>query len=147
MSRREEILARLATILPDVTGVNYFLHNDLSVPSTSEKLPCVVMFDGDEQAEESSFGRKRPAIAPNIIYMTPEVYLVLENNPGDVGTSLNAIMHRIVSTVLTDDQLLGLAHDGDIRYEGLTSALSLGRSMEGEMGINLTIAYQSDFSL
>lgn len=134
---RESILARLEVILAAVDGVDEFYRNEVKAP---EGKTTVILLDGDETADEKSFGRGRPANAINIMTMLPEIYIITMDGDG-VGTRLNLLRDAIILSVLNDAPLLALAKDGEVRYEGLQSALALGRSMSGEMGLNISIVY------
>lgn len=142
MTKREQILSRLENILSSINGVVAFDRNEINV--NEHKLPYVVMLDGDEITDESSYGRGRPPNGPLRIGMMPEIYVIVRE--GDqVGPRLNVLLARIKHAIVNDPQLIGLAMDGDIRYEGSQTALALGRSMSGEMGLNVTIYYSDRF--
>jgi hypothetical protein len=139
VDRREEILNRLEVILPAVPGVVSFFRNEVKAPEG--KLPAVILLDGDEMADEAAFGRGRPANAITVMTMMPEIYIIVMEGD-DLGTRLNELRTRVKHAILNDAQLLALAKDGDVRYEGMQTALALGRSMAGEAGLNFSIAYK-----
>jgi hypothetical protein len=136
---REAILSRLETVLAAVPGIARFQRNSIDIPEG--KVPCIVLLDGDEFADDRAFGRNRPPSAPNLVTMTPEVYVVLQDNPDEVGTELNTLRDAIISAIRTDATLLGLVHNRDIQYEGCQTALAAGRSMAGEMGLSFQLIY------
>jgi hypothetical protein len=139
--KREDILSRLEIVLANVAGVTHFKRNDLTVPELSPGQACVLLLDGDENTDDRAFGRNRPPNQPLIIAMLPEIYVIIHDDPETVGPELNKFRRRIKAAVLNDAPLVALAKDKDIRYEGAQTALALGRSMAGEMGLNFTIIY------
>lgn len=144
--KRELILARLNTLFGTVEGVADARRNDLNIPE--KKRPAVVTLDADESADdEVPDGRGRagpgpgPAGAPIIVTMTPEVYILTGGKAELVGTALNALRLRLIKAVLTDETLLGLVKDRDIRYMGFATGFAAGRSLEGEAGISFRFRY------
>lgn len=145
--RREDILARLVAVAATLVTEDCAFRNTISVPE--KKRPAIVILDGDEIADEADNERKRPPLAPRIVAMTPEVHFLLEGRAdtaaeGDqvrVGGALNTLRTRFLKAVLTDASLVALCVDGDIRYDGFTTGLGAGRSMEGEAGVGLTFRY------
>lgn len=139
MDSREAILARLLVIAGDVDGVAKAYRNKDEIPETSR--PAIVILDGDETADEGDPSR-RPITAPRRISMTPELYILLAGTPANVGTNINLLRAKFVQAIMTDAMLIGLTLDGvGIRYEGCSTGLSRGRSMEGEMGLSFTFTY------
>jgi hypothetical protein len=148
--RREEILARLEAILEGLAQDMRDSTEDPRPRATAARgrldfdeseRPILLLLDGDEDADQASFGRNHPASAANIVSLQPEVYVMIEGKPEDVGTRLNELRALVVKAVLTDAQLLALAHNGDVRYDGCVTGLSIGRSMEGEAALNFTLNY------
>lgn len=138
--KREAILSRIHEILKGVEGSTAALRNTLEV--SEAKAPFLILLDGDENADQQAFGRGRPAKGPNVLYMTPEVYAMdAERAAADIGPALSELRAKVVKAILTDEALAALAHDGDVRYEGCVTGLSVGRSMLGEAGLNFTVAY------
>lgn len=138
MSNREAILSRLEEVLAGVSGVNHFQRNKAKVHEA--RLPAIVLLDADESLS-SEHVNGRPAAAPAIMEMTPEIYLLVQDDAADVGPAMNALLDDIVAAVRSDTDLLALTHNGDIRYEGCQTALARERSMAGEMGIALSFYY------
>lgn len=133
---REAILARLAVVLDSVTGIKCAARNRASVDR--DKRPAAYLYDGDEAAEvEQKSGR-----SPALITMTPEIYIVAGESAEDIGTKLNTLRGAVLAAVLTDAPLAALAGPhGRVTYAGCATALSRGRTMEGEMGLNIAITY------
>ena len=97
--------------------------------------------DADEAAEEMERA-SRPGHAPQLVVMTPELFVLAGKPAAEIGTELNAWRRRILRRVLTDGPLLGLAGpNGFVRYAGCATALAAGRSMEGEMSLSFAIRY------
>ena len=140
---REAILARLATVLESLPGVEHFSRNDLALPEDS--VPAILMLDGDETVKEDSYGRgSRLPGSVKIFTLQPEVYILVGDDPSLVGPSLSQLRRRVVKAVLTDDELLALAVDKSVRYEGMQTGMAMGRSLAGEAALNFSIDYQFD---
>jgi hypothetical protein len=138
MDPRESILARLEAILTEMGVFTTVLRNDIQVPES--KLPGAVLLDGDELPDEDS-GKVRPGRGPVIMRMAPEIYVLVQEEPANVGPNLNLTRAQMVDRICTDTQLLALAKDGDVRYIGMQTGLAIGRSMKGEAGLMFSIAY------
>ena len=136
---REEILARLVAIAAEVPGIAMAGRNRIGLSETAR--PAIVVLDADEAVEEE--GRaSRPGYAPQLVVMTPELFVLAGKPAADIGAELNAFRRRIIRRVLTDATLLGLAGpNGFVRYAGCATALAAGRSMEGEMSLSFAIRY------
>lgn len=136
---REAILARLEVLFTDsFTGVHVF-RNRLRIPD--EKLPAISILDGDETPDDSGYGRGRPGNAPIIVTMRPEIYAFTNAEDDKVGPALNTLRKGILKAVLNDNVLLGLCKDRDVRYEGFSTGLAQGRSLDGEMAIAFAFVY------
>ena len=138
MSNRESILARLETVLAGVDGVNNVYRNVDRINET--QLPAIVLSDADEKAVSGHVGG-RPAASPAIVEMTPDIYVRVQDDGGNVGPKLNELLDGIVAAVRTDSELLALTHNGDIRYEGCETGLARGRTMSGEMSVFFAFQY------
>lgn len=136
---REALLTAIATALAGIPGVETFKRNDPEIAEAAR--PAILMMDGDETTQEQGFGRGRPANGAIIMQALPEIYVMIGDNPETVGAGLNAIRAKIIYAMLNTPAIAALCKDADIRYEGSQSALALGRSMEGEMGLNFTFIY------
>lgn len=136
MSKREEILARLVVVGASIEGVVMCARNRDEI--TDRQRPAIIIMDADEVAIEGE--PKKPG--PQIISMTPEIYILLSGAPETVGTELNALRALLLSAVLNDATLQTITGaNGSIRYEGCATGLARGRSMEGEMGVSLSFQY------
>ncbi len=140
MDRREAILARLLVIASGIAGVKTARRNEASLSERAR--PGIVILDADEVVELPTTGSGKPARAPSVVSMTPEVVIQLQDNSEDVGSQLNAFRRLWLQAVLTDAEILGLVGpNGEVRYEGCATALSRGRTMEGEMGVAIAFLY------
>jgi len=138
-TERELILDRMAVVLAAVPAVTRFQRNDAEIPEN--KLPAVILLDGDESSDERAFRRNRPANGPNLIAMTPEVHIVVQENAEDIGPTLNGLRDDIISALREDSTLLGLIFNNEIRYEGCSTDLAAGRAMAGAMGLSFHLTY------
>jgi len=139
MSQREDILARLVAVCATIPGVVLCARNRDEI--TDRQKPAVIIWDADEVANEGE-PKRAGAAGPQIISMTPEVYILTTGLPATVGTDLNALRDALLKAVLTDATLRTITGaNGSIRYEGCATGLARGRSMEGEMGVSLSFQY------
>ncbi len=136
---REAILARLLVLFEGIVGEGHAFRNRLRIPD--ELCPAIAVLDGDETPDDSGYGKGRPANGPLVMYMRPEIYGFVQGADSEVGSTLNALRSSMLAAVLNDSVLLGLCMNGDIRYEGYSSGLANGRSLEGEMGLALCFVY------
>lgn len=139
--KRELILARVFAVYTAVADANngFAFRNRLDIPEN--KRPAIILLDADESPDESAYARKRPANGPAVVGLTPETYILASGDSADIGTTLNTWRSRIIKAILTDETLLALSHDGDIRYAGFATGLANGRSMEGEAGLSFVFNY------
>ena len=138
--KREDILVRLLAVLTGVAGVKTAERNVKVLDDWV--LPAGVLLDGDEQADEGAFGRNRPGETPNLVHMSPQVFVKIADNVPDVGTALNVFRRRVIKAVLFDPGLKTLTGpNGAICYEGLGTALAAGRTMLGEAAFTFTLTY------
>ena len=136
---REKILVRLLAVVGSIEGVRTALRNSIGISDTAR--PAIIILDADEIAN-SDDPKSRPANAPRIITMTPEIYIMFGAAAENVGTEINLLRARLISAILTDEELINLtAEDKGIRYVGSLNALSLGRSMEGQMAVSFDFEY------
>ncbi|MET3995833.1 hypothetical protein ABID65_007505 [Bradyrhizobium sp. S3.9.2] len=141
MDRREQILARLLAVMTAVAEAEggHAFRNEPKVPEA--KLPAIRIYDGDETADESAYGRGRPASGPLIVAAMPEMYVTLTADTEELGTALNGWRAKVIKAATTDEALLALCHNGDVRYLGCSTALGEGREMTGDLGIAFAFNY------
>ena len=70
---REEILARLVAIAAEVPGVICAGRDRVALSETAR--PAIIVLGADEAAEEDE-NRGRPAASPQLIVMTPELFVL-----------------------------------------------------------------------
>lgn len=140
MDKREQILARLVEVAAAVPGVRIVTRNTDEI--SEHKRPAIAVFDSDDSADEAAERQDHPGRAPNLVVMTPELLILLGALPESIGPALNDLRAKLVKAVLTDAQLIALAGaNGRVRYAGCSTHLGHGRSMEGSMGVQFTLAY------
>jgi len=136
---REAILDRLQALFESALPGVHVYRNRLRIPD--EKLPAVSVLDGDETPDDSGYGRGRPANAPIVVTMRPEIYAFTDAPDDKVGPALNVLRKGIIKAILNDVTLLGLCKDREVRYEGFSTGLAQGRSLDGEMAIAFAFTY------
>src|SRR6185436_2549677 len=127
--RREAILDRLVQVAGTIVSPGSVFRNTIDIPE--QKLPAVAILDGDEEADDSGFGRGRPSNAGTVMALTPHLVLKLQASPEKVGPALSEYRAAILKAILEDASLIALSKDGDIRYHGMETDLGVGRSMTG----------------
>lgn len=139
LDRREAILARLAVLAGTIPGIRSGVRNPLEL--SERNRPAIAILDADELVEvDQVTGRANRGAA--IVSMTPDVFILLQDAPADVGTSLNAFRRLWIKAVMTDSELASLTgNNGEIRYEGCVTGLSRGRQMEGEVSVQIAFRY------
>lgn len=138
--RRELVLARLLVVSEGVEGVVTAQRNKRLL--VDAKRPAIVFFDADEDAMEEDGGGAKPGNAPNLVTMTPEIFLMLGTVPENVGSEINAFRLLFLKAVLFDADLKTImGSNGRIKYNGCATGLSQGRNMEAEMGVMISFTY------
>lgn len=161
--RREQILERLAAILSGLTitlsatnaanqlpvtiPAGNFVQNRNELPST--KIPGIILCDGDEANDprvvRKARGQTETGIPPQLIKMTPEIYVVLDErkpNNVNVGADLNIARLAIMAAIFPDQTLQAIVGgNGDIMYEAGITDLARNRVMQGQMGLSLSFLY------
>jgi hypothetical protein len=149
--RREQILSRLVEIAKGIDGgelgaISVFRNrSEVSGP----QRPAIVILDADEKADDRDRSSRRPANAPRIIIMMPEVSILVAAASANVGSSLNALRFKLILAVMNDADLISLScgSAGDIAYEGAATDFARERTMSGEMVVSFTINYLQQFLL
>lgn len=154
IDRRALILARLKTILSGLAvtftegsaiAAGNIVHNRDELPA--EKVPGIILLDADEVKDPrfpSPTGRNMP-VAPGMIKMTPEIYVVLDvRKPQNknVGEDLNLARAAILNLILFDADLVTyVGSGGSITVDGCYTDLARNRQMKGQMGLSITFGY------
>jgi hypothetical protein len=138
--RREQILAKLETILAAIDGVQFCGRNRDQLPDG--KRPAILLLDGDEEGGRSADHRNRIGASPNLVLMKPEIYFALDDRKPqneNVGQDANAMRVKILKAVLNDQGLTGLCTN--VFYAGVITDLARGREMIGQMGLMFEFTY------
>lgn len=138
--KREQILDRLRIVAESVFGGEKFVwRNAKDIPE--DKRPACVILDADETQEQrfDATGRGRPANAPVIMTLQPEIIIAVQDQAEKLGPAINAQRALFLKAVLTDATLVGLCTE--IRYDGLTNSLGLGRQMNGLAHLHISFFY------
>lgn len=156
VDRRVLILQELESLLGGLdieltTGripAGNFVRNRNELPAG--KVPGIILLDADEVADpryaRPQLGRDIPTVPPQIMKMTPEIYVVLDvRKPQNrnVGEDLSVARAAILKAILSDQtlfQLVGGA-SGQITYDGCVTDLARNRVMQGQMGLSFTFTY------
>jgi hypothetical protein len=148
MDRREAILAQLFTVL---SGISDFkkVYRNRPMNAAATLRPALFLLDAHEHPDPEKAMEavwRRLGLTP--MRMTPEIFISLADAPENVGSDLNALRIEVLKAVFADvaaadPASLGalVTPNGDVRYEGCTTALTMASGVEGEMGVSLTFLY------
>jgi hypothetical protein len=155
VDRRVLILQELESLLSGLsitlsTGVipaGNFVRNRNELPA--DKVPGIILLDGDEAADpryqRPQIGRDLTTVPPQIVRMTPEIYVVLDvRKPQNinVGEDLSAARAQLMRAILTDKTLYTICgSNGQVTYDGVVTDLARNRTMQGQMGLLFTFTY------
>lgn len=141
--KREAILARLVVVARETAGVKSAVRNMLNPTDSTEQLPIVIVYEGDEEPSPAVVdGRQVPAGAPVPIVMLPQVCIIANAASKTIGTDLNLLRAALIKAVVLDSELITLARSaGSIAYRGLVSDFGLGRTPLGHMALRFAISY------
>jgi hypothetical protein len=137
--KREEILVQLVEVMKTVVAEQNVFRNKITL--SEDVLPAIVVLDNDE-VEPQHFaldGRQRPPVGVIVMDLQPEIFLVVQDKTKDIGTSLNTYRAKIIKAVLTDAKLGQLCKE--ILYQGFSTALNSGRSMQGQATVHMIFRY------
>jgi hypothetical protein len=142
--RRELILQRLLVILSNTPTVQIVMRNRGELPP--DKRPAIIMLDADEVTKLShreQTGQLKSG--PHLVDMTPEIYVVMDAREPEnklIGEDMNAMRVTIVKAIFGDPELPKIIGSyGQVRYAGCQTDMASGRSMEGQMNIQMTFTY------
>jgi hypothetical protein len=143
MDRQQEILARLFEVLKTcLDKPEHAFRNKLNLPD--HLRPAIIMFDGDENTADDvdSYGRHRaPGAQAIMMDAVPEIYVFVEGKEDEVGPALAALRAKILKAIYTDETLVALCANGDIRYQGYATGFATGKKVEAEAGIQISFRY------
>jgi len=138
IDRREQLLARMvaicASLNPTTSGRNILAVDDI-------KRPALIVLDGDEQASGSD-PITRPNNAPRRLMLESIVHVLVDDVPGEVGTTLNIWRRQLISAIESDATLRSLTQaDGTVRYVGLDVGMMPARNAAGAMYLKFQLTY------
>lgn len=138
---REAVLVRLLAIAADIDGVVKTGRNVLDV--TGKSRPAIIILDGSEEEDEGNAGRARPPNSPNLMHMIPDIQLLHGAAAEEIGPAINGLRAKTIKAILTDAELRQIVgSNGEIRYQGCSTDLEKGQSMEGEMHLHFIFRYR-----
>jgi hypothetical protein len=119
---RENILARLLEVVAGIPNMRSAHRNNIDI--TEDKLPAVIVLDGDEESDGASdVSMKRP-YRPYNVQMTPGIVVQVQDDNVVLGSIVTAFRRELIKRVLTDTELneqivrTGTFGNGAIRYLG-----------------------------
>lgn len=148
---REDILARVFTIMETMTGITTNSRN--RGLRQNESRPAQVLLDGDEfprlSVDTSRIKGMQGLMAPQIIQLRPQVYyLPKEKRPTNekdgvnIGTEANAWRIALLEKIWGDVELAALlGSNGSMVYNGCETDLKSGSAMSGEIRLDFVINY------
>lgn len=139
--RREQILARLVEIFDASNDFVTVKRNTLNLDK--DLLPALVVFDADEtNADFAGMPTWTPKNRAQMMTMRPEIYIVISDKQGDVGTTLNRLRSVAYRAIVGDNQLHAIVGDnGRIVLGAMHTALATGRKMSGELKLSFEFTY------
>jgi len=163
LDRLEELLSGMTIQLTGTNGTpatippgNFVRNrNELPGPNPADPqsgpglVPGIILLDADEindpRAVPRPPGLVQGQMAPQIVKMTPEIYVVLDtrkkSNP-NVGEDLNLARLAILAAIMPDSDIQEIVGpNGRITYDGCVTDLARNRTMKGQLGISLTFSY------
>lgn len=139
--KREQILARLETVLTALPGYKVVTRNAQNLPE--QVRPAIVILDSDEEVLQHSASPSARAIT--MVKMTPQIFVLDDGRSTEIGTTMNAHRAAVIKAVATDTELRTLCGtNGSVQYESCITGLASGRSLEGEMGVYFSFVYHLD---
>lgn len=155
VDRRVLILQELESLLGGLdieltTGripAGNFVRNRNELPAGL--VPGIILLDADEVADprfqRPPVGRDLTTVPPQIMRMTPEIYVVLDvRKPQNkfVGEDLSVARAAILKAIILDRTLYQIVGtNGQITYDGCVTDLARNRVMQGQMGMSITFTY------
>lgn len=138
--RREEILARLLAILNGVADIKTVERNLDEFPEAVR--PIALLLDGGEEVAPEF---QRPWVkgrAWTIVDMAPLIIVSMGGTPEEVGTDINELMARVITAVMTDDELQTiLTTNGSVVYVATDDRLNHSLAMDCDLQIRFRIRY------
>lgn len=139
MDTREDIMARIVVLMGGIVGVDQVSRNVLVGDDSKQKR--ITILEGDEEAAESD-PVNRPANAPRIVFMRPQILISAIASSDNIGSDLSTLRGKVMNALSTDTTLVGLTLNGrGARYVGMESDLAFAREMLGQMALKFELPY------
>lgn len=138
--RREDILARLVTVIDGIADFDIVQRNKTDVSDNGATYAAI--FDADEVEFDSDHNRPgRGGAAPKRVELNPEIYLTIGREPENVGAAINALRVQVVKAILADSTIAAICQDGAVHYRGCQTDLGRGRTMTATMLLHFGFVY------
>ncbi|MGW8177702.1 MAG: hypothetical protein ACWGQW_02740 [bacterium] len=135
---REQIMLRLVAICDGISSGMVVYRNRMMI--AEDVRPCIVILDGEETTSE--LDNNKTGISPRRVTMTPEVYLLVDDDAEDVGSVINALRAQVVHAILTDATLTSYTLNSQgASYTGGTFVSENGRRVNGVMELAFALTY------
>lgn len=140
---REDILVRLVAVSAAIPNIRSAHRNNVEL--SEDQLPAVIVFDGDEDTDDTADASMRPPYRPTIVTMTPQIVIAQQTDA--VGSELSVFRRELLRRVLTDTELneqivkTGRNGNGSIRYLGCQTQLGWMRSLYGALLAHFMFKY------
>jgi hypothetical protein len=140
---RENILARLLAVVAAIPNIRSAQRNNVDI--TEDQLPAAIVFDGDEETNDTTDLSMRPPHRPTNVHMTPEI--VIAQMADEAGSDLTTLRRELIKRVLFDTELneqivkTGRYGNGAIRYLGCQTDLGWMRSLHGALRAQFLFKY------
>jgi hypothetical protein len=138
---RELILDRIKDILTTLKEDGTFVRvyrNTNEIPEDAR--PAAVLIDGPEVAKESD--PNNSGMAPRSITAMPQIAVLEDSHPEDLGTTLNLLRRHVIYAIQSDNELRDLSLNGNgVVYTGCEPIIANGRLLEGTLVLTFAIPY------
>ncbi len=138
--RRENICARLLEILNTINDVEEVARNLDEFPDVAR--PMIILIDGEEEVAPEF---QRPWVknkAWTIVDMIPIIVVSMGGKPEDIGPNINELMARVITAVMTDDELQEIiTTNGSVVYLATDNRLNHSLAMDCDLQIRFKIRY------
>jgi hypothetical protein len=149
---RESILQRTFVVLSAIPAqIGYTAHSVFRNRALlkEDKRPAIVLLDGTEQSDTRLESRGRMFMAPHVMVMSPQIFVVLKerltpSNDG-VGEELNTFRVAIVNALAHDAMLIRLCGaNGEVALRRCITDMQNGALLQGQMQLDFALTYVLD---
>jgi len=134
---REDIMAQLVTACQTIAGVRVH-RNRMDI--AEDEAPCLVVREGDEEANEADLHPH--GTAPRRVIMRPTVNALVSDTAENVGAAINDLRAAVIYALATDTTLRGMTMDKrGPSYLGMTVQTAPGRKVLAEAVLTFAIGY------